>query len=90
MTENKQPEVQEIEITEEQFFENVVPGLSKEEYQKIREEALEKAKNAKHNWVQKGNEIICTSCEYPHGSYIPHDVRLVGIDNSGLPVFEKI
>lgn len=42
-----------------------------------------------HNWIQKGFNIICTSCEVPHGSFIGKDIVLCGIDKKGQPIFKK-
>lgn len=74
----------------EQFIENLVPGLSQKEYEKIRQKALSEAKKAKHNWRQKGNEIICDACVFPHAAILPPNKRLVGIDEKGFPILEEI
>lgn len=67
--------------------ETVNPGINIEEYKKIREEALKKAKSVKHNWKQKGQWLICDSCPFPHASFIG-DKILVGIDENGLPILK--
>jgi hypothetical protein len=73
----------------DEVVKTVVPGLSQAEYEKIRTEAIEKAKSVRHNWKMKGRGVLeCTSCEYPHRSYVPTNKRLVGIDDDGLPILK--
>ena len=83
------PEEEPIKSIED-VSENLVPGLSKAEYEKIRTEALEKAKSARHAWVMKGRgKLTCTSCDFPHVSYIPTNLVLAGIDSDGKPILQK-
>jgi len=81
-------EEDDIEIPEE-IGETVVPGLSEAEYKKIRKEAIDRAKTTNHQWIMKGRGMImCTSCDFPHATYVPMNKRLIGIDKStGLPIF---
>lgn len=80
------PEIDNIE----DVVETLVPGLSKEEYEKIRSDALEKAKNTKHSWILKGRgRLSCTSCDIPHTSYIDPHLTLVGVDDSGNPLLKR-
>lgn len=84
-------EVQEEPIENADEMAETIAGLTVDEYEKIRKEALEKAKNTKHQWVQKGRgKITCTSCPFPHTSFIPMNKSLVGIDNSGLPILKDL
>lgn len=84
---NEEQEQKPVESIEE-VIETLVPGLTTAEYERIRQQAIEKVKNTKHAWVMKGRGVItCTSCEYPHRSYVPMDKRLTGIDEAGNPVF---
>ena len=87
MPEEKE-KVEEIELDE--FIENVVPGLSVDEYNKIRSQAIEKAKNAKHHWRQSGHYIVCSACEVPHGAWIGPGVEMIGEQEDGTPIFRKI
>lgn len=78
------------ELSLEDFIETVVPGLSTKEYESIRSQALEKAKNTKHRWRQKGYYLVCTTCEIQHGSWIGPGVQMVGEKEDGTPILEKI
>jgi len=81
--EKKQTEKEEEPIKSENVFE-----LSEKDLEEIRLQAKEKAKTAKHKWIQKGPYLVCTSCEYEHGYYIGIAKRLKGYDKNGSPVFE--
>lgn len=86
-TQEEVPEFQDIE----EMVENIVPGLSLEEYEKIRKEAIEEAKKRKHTWVMKGRgKLICTSCTTPHTAYIPTNKTLIGIAADGSPILKDI
>lgn len=54
--------------------------------EEIRAQARERAKQAKHEWKQKGSNVICESCEYPHGITIGTDKIMIGIENN-MPKF---
>lgn len=72
-------------------METLVSGLSQEEYDKIRDNAIEEAKTKQHAWVMKGRgKLVCTSCDYPHVSYIPMNKTQVGIDDQGKPILNDI
>ena len=73
------------EQAKEELFEQVATGLSREDIDKIRKEALEKAKTVRHEWRQKGNTLYCKTCPNQHGSYI-YGKQLVGINEQGLPI----
>lgn len=88
MVENDKEKVEEVSI--EDFIENVVPGLSVEEYEKIRADAHEKAKNTRHRWRQKGFYLVCNTCEIPHASFIGPGVQMVGEEENGTPILSKI
>jgi hypothetical protein len=75
----------------EELIETVVPGLSTAEYEKIREEAIEKAKTTRHQWVMKGRgRLMCKSCPFPHTSFVDPSMILKGIDDQGIPILEKL
>lgn len=73
-------------------------------FQQSREEELEKniedkieyhqvsspTVGKKHNWIQKGPEIICTSCESPHGIRIGVNKRLMGFDDKGNMIIKNV
>jgi hypothetical protein len=84
------PQEELIENTAD-LIETLVPGLSKADYERTRSEALEKAKNTRHAWVMKGRgKLTCTSCPFPHVSYIPMNKTLVGIDDKGNPLLKTL
>ena len=64
-------------------------SLSENEIEAIRKEAREKALKVKHNWKQRGNVIVCDTCDYEHGFYIPPSQRLIEIKD-GQPIFRKL
>jgi hypothetical protein len=63
---------------------------SEEDIAQIREKAVEKIKTSKHTWRQKGAWLVCTSCEYPHGTYIGTHKLLIGVDEENNPIFKDI
>lgn len=80
--------LEEIESVDE-LIENVA-SISKEEYERIRNQALEDARTRRHNWVMKGRgRLTCTSCPFPHTSFIDPRLKLIGIDEQGNPIFDK-
>lgn len=44
----------------------------------------------KHNWKQRGTNVHCDSCRYPHGFSVPADQLLTGVDENGYPVFKSL
>lgn len=83
-------EVEEIQSVEE-MIETIAPGLSQDEYQKIRSDALETARRTRHEWRMRGRgKLYCTSCPIPHASYIPMNMVLTGIDEAGLPILKTL
>lgn len=43
-----------------------------------------------HAWRQRGTDLVCESCPFTHGSYIPPGYQLNGIDDQGIPTFRKV
>ena len=87
--ENKEEKIEEIQSAEE-LVENIA-SMSKAEYDSIRSNALEEAKNTRHEWRMRGRgKLYCTSCAFPHSSYVPMNKILVGIDEQGLPIFTTL
>lgn len=74
---------------EELEIEEVNPGISEKELEEIRRSALVKAQTASHAWIQRGWNIICTSCEYTHACSIPTTKQLVGVKD-GKPILTDI
>lgn len=81
-------EDKEIEQAED-LIEAVAPGISMNEYNEIREKALGEAKARRHAWVMKGVYLVCTSCPFPHRSFIGNDKVLIGIDDNGNPILKQ-
>lgn len=50
-----------------------------------RENALKKAKG-KHEWRQRGNKIVCISCEFEHGFFVYGKI-MVGVKD-GMPILK--
>ena len=61
-------------------------NLSQSEVDELRSEALEKAKNTRHTWRQKGHWLVCKSCENPHASWLGRDKIMVGEKEDGTPI----
>ena len=53
---------------------------------KVRESAIVEAKG-NHNWRQRGNAIICTSCKNRHSFFIPVGKMLIDVKD-GIPVLK--
>lgn len=60
--------------------------IDEERLQEIRNHAKEKAKSTLHNWKQKGSQIVCDTCDFPHGMYIGTGKVMVGIEGN-VPKF---
>lgn len=72
----------------EDLVETVVPGLTIDEYNAIREKALNDAMSRRHNWMMKGVYLVCNSCPYPHRFYVGNGHVMVGIDDKGNPILK--
>jgi len=77
-----------VEEKEEDLIENLVPGISKDELESLRKNAIDKAKTTRHSWKQKGFWLVCRSCEYPHSSWIGPGKVMVGEQDDGTPIFQ--
>lgn len=66
--------------------ENVV-SFTEEQIEEIRSEAQRKAKGY-HKWVQKGNYIVCKSCDNRHAFEIGMKKLMVGVDEKGNPILK--
>jgi cytochrome c1 len=62
--------------------------VSNDQIEKMWQDA--KASMQGHSWIQRGTEIICESCPFKHGFYVEPEKRLVGIDENGNPIIDKI
>lgn len=62
--------------------------ITQEQLEEIREKAIEEAKKKKHNWKQKGTFIVCSTCDFRHGFYIPPNKMMVGINKEGMPIIK--
>jgi len=45
--------------------------------------------NEVHEWRQEGPYLICKSCELIHAQHIGMDKLLVGLSDTGQPLFKK-
>lgn len=81
---------EEVIESADDLIETIVSGLSSAEYEKIRNEAIEKAKTTRHEWRMKGRgKLTCTSCPVKHTSYIPMNKILTGISDDGTPILQN-
>lgn len=46
--------------------------------------------NEQHDWRQQGPYLVCKSCEIQHAVYVGMKKRLVGLDDKGQPILEKV
>lgn len=91
MSDNLEVVVDEADLKSAEELAESIASISKEEYERIRNQALDEAKTRKHSWVQRGKgKIACTSCPFPHTAYIDPSLRLVGLDSQGNPIFDKL
>lgn len=74
---------------EKQEKSDEVLRLNEKELEEIRENARQKAREAKHNWKQRGPYIVCTSCDYEHGINIGTQKILTGLDKDGVPILKN-
>lgn len=77
----RQKKVQENNLVEE------VASFSQQEIEEIRQEAIRKAKSARHKWRQKGRWLVCKSCEFTHAIWIGNKV-MVGEDKQDNPILK--
>lgn len=85
--ENSTKKIKEVPV---ELSEPIVPGLSKDEYEAIRSNALSNAKNVVHHFRQRGPWIRCITCENSHGAWVGTHVRMIGEKEDGTPIFEKV
>lgn len=71
--------------TSETFF-----GLTDKQVEEIKNKAVEKVLRARHEWRQKGQWIICQSCETPHAFCVGMNKRLIGIGEQGEPLIKEL
>lgn len=71
----------ETTASKEQVF-----SYSQDVIDEIRKQAVEKARNTRHAWRQKGIWVYCKSCEHEHGFYVGVKKQLVGISEDGKPM----
>lgn len=77
------------ETLAEKLAETIEAGLSQNEIERIRLEARERARSTRHEWRLKGRGVLaCTSCPFPHRTYIPTNLTLTGIDENGNPLLQ--
>jgi hypothetical protein len=43
-----------------------------------------------HEWKQRGNHVVCDSCESSHGFILKPGQQLIGVDEKGLPKIIRI
>lgn len=43
-----------------------------------------------HDWRQQGPYLVCKSCEIQHAVYVGMKKQLVGLDDRGQPILEKV
>lgn len=65
---------------------NTVFEVDEERLEEIRNRAKEQARKVEHRWRQKGSQVVCETCEYPHAMYIGTDKIMVGIEGN-IPKF---
>ena len=76
-------------MSEEPKNEQEVVSFRQQEWEEIRRKARQQARRKKHNWVQRGPWLVCTSCDFPHGVYIGPDKIMVARDREGNPVLKS-
>jgi len=69
-----------VEENETKVVENVF-SFPQDTIDELRRQAVEKSKNAKHEWRQRGTWVYCKSCEMEHGFYIGTNKMLVGSED---------
>jgi hypothetical protein len=74
---------------ENQTRENKTIEVSEIVLEELRSHAKEKARQARHEWKQRGGWILCLSCEYRHAMRVNGHDRLMGIDEAGMPIIHR-
>lgn len=75
---------------------NKTSGASKEVFsidaqtlQEMKNEAVRRVKESKHEWRQRGVYLVCISCEQEHAVHIGTEKILVGVDDGGKPILDN-
>lgn len=80
---NREEKQAEVETQKEIF------SFSENQIEEIRTAALQKARETVHRWRQKGPYLVCTSCPFPHATWLGNDKQMVGEEN-GIPIIKPI
>jgi len=69
-------------------FEQVF-GITTEQIEEIRKDALQKAKQTKHTWRQRGFWLVCKSCDNNHAVWI-QGKEMIGENEDGTPILRAL
>ena len=69
---------------------NTVFSISAEQLEEIREKARKKVLGKVHEWRQRGDWLVCISCEHQHAVWVGHDKVYKGKDKNGNLIFEEL
>jgi hypothetical protein len=64
-------------------------SLDAQTLQELKNEAVRRVKENKHEWRQRGVYLVCISCEQEHGVHIGTKKMLVGVDDNGSPILDN-
>jgi hypothetical protein len=45
---------------------------------------------SKHNWKQRGQMLVCDSCESSHGIRLKQGYQMCGVDENGMPTITQV
>ena len=69
---------------------NEVFGLTQEQVEELRRNAVEKTQSQATKWVQRGPYLICTTQENELAIHIGTQKIFVGLDDQGTPMFKQV
>jgi hypothetical protein len=62
--------------------------ISDEQIQELWNKA--KVSMSAHSWIQRGTQVICSSCPFNHSFYLEPGQILKGVDEKGMPIIDKV
>lgn len=69
---------------------NEVFGLTHEQVEELRRNAIEKAQKQAKRWVQRGPYLICTTDDSEFAIHIGTQKMFIGVDDKGTPLFKQV
>jgi|LakMenE18May11ns_1017448.scaffolds.fasta_scaffold9953543_6 hypothetical protein len=70
--------------------ENEVFGLTQDQVEELRKNAIERLQRSEKRWVQRGPYLVCITDSGEVATHIGTAKILVGLDDKGNPMFKQV